>query len=150
VPVSVIRVIVLALLLAAPRPAESCIVDAVTGVGFGSYDVLAAQPTTSSGSITLKCLVGLSVTVDLGPGNTGTLPARKLERTGGGGTLIYNLFFDSARTQIWGNGGSGTAHYGPALALVATIVLPVYGAIAARQDVPLGSYTDSVVITVNY
>jgi spore coat protein U-like protein len=138
------------LLLAIPRSSYACVFDTITGVAFNGYDVLDTQPKTSSGSIKLLCVVGLLVTVDLGPGQTGTVAQRKLTRMGGGTSLLYNLFFDSARTQIWGNGANGTAHYGPVIAVLASITLPVYGAIPARQDVQTGTYNDSVQITINF
>jgi len=64
----------------------------------------------------------------------------------GGGTLGYYLFADGAHSMVWGDGtndthvrnGSGSAAF------------PIYGVIPARQIAPVGSYTDVVIITVQW
>lgn len=126
-----------------------CSITANTGTAFGNYDVYSNLPLDISGSVTYLCLLSLSVTIDLSAGSSGTATARQMTRVGGG-TLNYNLYLDAARTFVWGNGTGGTFHYGPIIALLTAVTVPIFGRIPAGQDVSTGDYTDTVVITLNY
>jgi spore coat protein U-like protein len=69
-------------------------------------------------------------------------------------TLDYNLYFSTAYTQVWGDGSAGTFR-GTATLFVspgspATARGTVYGMIPAGQDVAAGTYSDTIVMTVNY
>lgn len=69
-----------------------------------------------------------------------------------GSTLNYNLFANSARTEILADGTGGTTTltaYLNGLLLFSTSV-PVYARIPANQWVTSGTYSDTVVITVQY
>jgi spore coat protein U-like protein len=120
-----------------------CSVSSV-GVAFGPYDPLASPPVDSAGTISVTCSPATSYTIALGSGD-GTFDARLLRS--GASALGYNLYTDPARMTIWGDGtgtsmtvsGSGTgASYS------------VYGRIPARQNVPAGSYADTITITVTF
>lgn len=142
----------LILLVAAPRAAHAiCVLDAVSGMAFGSYDVYSSAPLETSGTITVRCLVSLFVTVEVSKGSSTSFANRTMALPGGTGTkLNYNLYRNAGRTQIWGDGTSGTTKYGPVLVLISTINIPIYGSIPAGQDVTAGSYSDTVVVTLNY
>jgi spore coat protein U-like protein len=143
---------VLALLLiarAAPARAQ-CVIDSVTGTAFGTYDTFSASPLDTAGAVIYRCLVALTITIDLSTGSSAAYAARTMTRIGGGGTLTYNLFLDAARLTVWGNGASGTVHYGPILGLLSGVTVPIYGRVPARQDVATGDYSDTVVVTLNY
>lgn len=61
--------------------------------------------------------------------------------------LSYALYQDTGRTTVWGNtGGTGVANTGTGT----QNALTVYGAVAAGQAVPAGSYSDTVVATVTF
>jgi spore coat protein U-like protein len=114
------------------------------GVAFGAYDPLASAPVESAGTIGINCSPATSYAIALSAGN-GTFDARLLRS--GASALGYNLYTDPARTTVWGDGtgtsmtvsGSGTgASY------------PVYGRIPARQNVPAGSYADTITVTVTF
>jgi spore coat protein U-like protein len=61
--------------------------------------------------------------------------------------LSYALYSDTNRTAVWGNtSGTGVASTGTG----AAVSLPVYGAVSSGQNVPAGSYTDTVVATVTF
>jgi spore coat protein U-like protein len=67
-----------------------------------------------------------------------------------GSFLVYNVFQDGGRTTIWGDGA-----FGPPVSLVKTAKnqsfdLFMYGRIPAGQNLPPGSYTDTINITVTY
>lgn len=63
--------------------------------------------------------------------------------------LNYNLYLDSARTTIWGNGTSGTSFITTSPA-VANNDLTVYGRTLLGQNVSAGIYSDSVTVTVEW
>jgi len=71
----------------------------------------------------------------------------------GSSQLAYNLYTDSARTSVWGDGSSGTAKVSDGYLLGLFTVAkdyPVYGRIPELQNAAVGSYLDTVVVTVNY
>ena len=65
---------------------------------------------------------------------------------GGGGTLLYNLYQDVGHDQEWGTGGAAVVVENTPSTLE---TVDVYGLIAAGQEAPAGSYSDSVTITLN-
>lgn len=133
----------------APPASAQCVIDSTSGVAFGSYDPLSAAPLDTTGSITARCLVALLVTIDLGTGSSASYAVRTLKS--GTNVLSYNLYLDAARQTVWGNAaGNGTVHYGPALGLLSGATIPIYARVAPNQDVAVGNYTDTIVVTLNY
>lgn len=149
--------------LAATRAdaAYSCSV-AVVGVSFGPYDPLVATPDDSAGRIDVTCVnvpgTGLDTVaygVTLSPGMSGTYAPRHL--TAGSIRLDYNLYRDSGRSQVWGDGSggsvpvSGSMKVGPGAGNSSrTNRHDVFGRIPARQDVAAGTYGDTIVVTVTF
>ncbi|HEY1551956.1 MAG TPA: spore coat U domain-containing protein [Kofleriaceae bacterium] len=129
----------------------ACAINTAT-LAFSSYD--AVQGTAVQGSTTLSvvCTKGATAVVTLGQGSqpalgsTDTAPQRQmallLSRLG------YTLYQDSARTVVWGNtSATGLSYIATGSSLDS---LTVYGTITASQDVPAGSYADSVVATMTF
>ena len=120
-------------------------------VAFGAYDPVGSNlsaPLNGTGTVTVSCTRGAAATVDLGNGSNFGSASRRM--SSGGDFLGYALYKDSARTQVWGSGmagGSTTSYF--ALTKGAT-ALTVYGAVPQAQDVSVGSYSDSIVATINY
>ena len=119
---------------------------ATGGVAFGVYDVFSASPVDSAGSVTYQCTLGASIVVQLGTGSAGAFNPRTMRRSGE--PLNYNLYRDAARTQVWGNGTSGTSTHTDFVTILFPVVVPVYARIFAGQNVTVGSYSDSVVATI--
>ena len=66
--------------------------------------------------------------------------------SGGSATLNYQLYSDAARTTVWGDDT-----YGNSVSTSGTDVdLSVYGRIPGQQNVPAGSYSDVLTITISY
>ncbi|MGC4089841.1 MAG: spore coat U domain-containing protein [Polyangiaceae bacterium] len=136
------------LLFAPDASALLCTISTTSAVAFNNYNVFSGTPTDAVGSITFECILFLSVdvvVVDLSTGNGGSYFPRRM--SSGANTLNYNLYFDAARMQVWGNGSGGTTHYGPLAISSGPLVLSVYGRIPALQNAVVGSYTDTVVVT---
>jgi spore coat protein U-like protein len=127
---------------------------ATTAVAFGSYDPVntnASAALNGSGSVSITCTSGASATVTLGQGanaDTGSTDAAPVRRlTDGTHFLNYALYTDTNRTAAWGNTSlTGVASTGTG----AAVSLSVYGAVSSGQNVPAGSYTDTVVATVTF
>ena len=143
----------LALLGSAPARAAiaSCTVSAV-GVAFGTYTPLQAAPLDVSGTINIACagVTGRNtVTIDLSTGASNSYVNRTMST--GTATLSYNLYYDAAHSQVWGNGTGGSVEGSTVIRRRApSASLPVYGSVAAGQDPAPGSYADSITVTVNY
>lgn len=137
--------------------AKSCNIGSTSDVAFGAYAPAGshlATPLDASGSVSIVCTKGTTyeVTLDQGlnpaGGSTCASPQRRM--AAGSERLAYQLYRDSARTQIWGcdasNLLSGTATTGPSSPENHT----VYGRIPPGQDVADGSFSDTITVTVNF
>lgn len=136
-------------LFACAPAAWGCAVSA-TAVNFGGgYDPYTQLDAT--GSVIATCATGLTyvVRIDAGANSGGKFIPRKARIAGGANTASYNLYTDSARTQVWGDGtnstlirtGTGT---GSAQKLI------VYGRLPSGQNLVVGSYSDALIVTVEW
>lgn len=134
----------------------SCSVSA-SPLNFGSYSPFSASPHDAVGNVRVSCsLIGLvsvnvSYTIQLSTGSSGSFFPRELGA--GSQTLQYNLYTNSARTTVWGNASGGTAQVSDGYLLgllTVTRDYPVYALIPSGQNVPAGSYADTIVVTLNY
>jgi spore coat protein U-like protein len=132
--------------------AASCSLGAVRSVVFGVYSYADVAPKDAEGSISVRCPEGLAYNVGLneGTGKEGSATNPRVMTGPGDGRLQYGLFQDSRHSVIWGNtpGKDTVAGVGNGDEEDKPIV--VYGRIPAGQNVPVGSYADTVTITVNF
>jgi spore coat protein U-like protein len=136
--------------LASAARAEAACTVSTTGVNFGAYSVFNPSPTDTTGTLTLHCTgLNIIVTATLSTGSSGTYATRTLRR--GAERLNYNLFADATRTTVLGDGNGGTSDFGWFLLIGnQTRTETIYGRIFAAQDVSVGTYTDTVLVTVNF
>jgi len=137
----------LVLLLSAPeaRAATTCIAAATT-VAFGTVAFAAVN---SSGTVSVICNGTASFTVTLSTGGSGSFSPRKM--SSGANKLNYNLYKDSAHTQIWGDGTGGTVTNASSLgASGGTKSFTAFGQVPAQALPAPGSYTDTITVTVSY
>ena len=123
----------------------TCIIAANT-LSFGSY---VNSTDDGTGIVTVNCSLTTPYNIGLNAGtSTGaTVTTRKM--TGPGGALLnYNLFQDSAHTLNWGNtvGTDTVSGIGNGVDQSYT----VYGVLPAGQNVPPGSYTDTITATLTF
>jgi len=120
-------------------------------VNFGAYDPVSANavtPRDSTGTVNVYCTAGTLATVSLDLGSHASGATRRM-LAGAANFLNYEIYRDAARTIIWNavNTDSGTS---------ASKNTPIsggfvaYGRIPAGQDVTMGSYADTMLVTVNY
>jgi spore coat protein U-like protein len=124
--------------------AATCTIS-TSAVAFGAYS---GSIVDATGTVTANCINGTPWTIGLGAGNgTGATTANR-KMTSGGNTLGYQLFSDSTHSTNWGNSagvdtvaGTGTG---------ASQNQTVYGRIPAGALPAAGSYSDTVVATINF
>ena len=139
---------------------KNCLVQA-TPVAFANYDPLITTGNIdATGTVRIRCTRGTTITsVALGNGTSTVVGTRSMA---GPGTerLLYELFKPSAATagaacnytgaSVWGD--SGTGLFNPSGAAPTNLFRDynVCGRLALNQDVPAGSYADTVTVTVNF
>jgi len=128
-----------------------------TDIAFGAYDPIVANASSdldAAGSVTTTCTVGSAGSVIIGQGlgasegSTDADPVRRMQGPGEGDYLGYQVYSDSEHQNVWTNyGDTGIAYSASGSAQV----MLVYGSIDGGQtSVPQGSYSDTLVVTVNY
>jgi spore coat protein U-like protein len=121
---------------------------------FGEVDCSQVGPVTGGFAVSanvavidVTCTDAAPYTVTLGPGGGDATDPRARQMRNGASYLTYGLYRDPGRTAAWGwmagqeQSGTGTGR---------TQFLTVYGRINGGQIGQLGTYTDSVVVTVTY
>jgi spore coat protein U-like protein len=149
-PRAVAALLALAVALGPARAdaAVSCTVS-TTPLAFGSYDPILANratPLDSLATVSYDCTGGtpaLMMTLSAGAGS-GFNPRLLFS---GGNTLTYNLFLDAGRNTVWGDGTSGTSFFS---GTKKKDDVRVFGRVFAGQDPAVGSYSNSIVITINF
>jgi len=139
--------------------AMDCVVS-TTGVAFGTYDPLSTSPSDAAGNLTVRCVhmgggaTRAAYTASLSPGSSGSYAQRTLRS--GNSVLFYNLFDGADRTRIWGDGTGGTG-LGSGIVLVNPghfetneTIHPIYGRIPALQEAGVGSYSDTILVTLSF
>ena len=116
----------------------------VVGLNFGEYDIFNSQDTNISTSIAVTCDTASSFEVTLSAG-TGTFASRTL--VSDANLLAYNLYVDPAHVTIWGDGSPGTT---TASGTGTSDNFTVYGRIPARQNASVGSYSDTITVTITF
>jgi spore coat protein U-like protein len=114
-------------------------------MAFGNYDVFSATPLDTVATITYSCAAPATApTMSISRGNATSFSPRQM--LNGASALNYNLYLDAARSQIWGDGSAGTSTY--SCSMGSGLSVSVYGRIFAQQNQPVGSYSDSLVVTI--
>ena len=90
-----------------------------------------------------------NITISLSKGLSSTYSPRLMSK--GAEALSYNLYTNAARTNIWGDGTSGTTVYVRANPPNnSNVNVTIYGRVPAGQDVSAGTFSDTVSATINF
>lgn len=129
--------------------AASCTVSA-TNLAFGTYLASSATPLTGTSTVNVYCTSGTPYTLALNVGSGGgTFAARDM--ASGANLMTYNLYTSAAHTDIWGDGTASTSMVaGTGAGVLTSSPNTVYGNIPISQDLPPGTYTSTITVTVNY
>ena len=156
------EILALALGVAAASPAAAQVTTCVGGgvsYSLGLYESYQSTHLDSSANVVVDCTRrggpgNTTVTISLGPSATsGSIATRRLRGAVGGDLLDYNFYRDAARVQVWGdtlgvNTLAQTQHIPNNTTLPYSFT--IFGRINALQDVGSGSYSDTVVLTINF
>jgi spore coat protein U-like protein len=116
----------------------------VVGLNFGAYDIFDTQDTSITTDIGVTCDSDTSFEISLSAG-TGTFASRTL--LNGASLLSYNLYVEPTHLTIWGDGSPGTATVSGS---GTNRNFTVYGRIPARQNASVGSYSDTITVTITF
>ena len=146
-------------LLAGRAHAVSCTVTP-SSVSFGNYDPSSTLANDSSGTIAVSCgslvLSSTPFTVTLSTGSSGSMARRAM--TNAGSQLQYQLYSDSARSIVLGDGTGGSSSFSGTITNLLGVVLgsgsttmSVYGRVPAGQITAMpGNFIDTVLVTVSF
>lgn len=128
--------------------AQTCSLTNISDVNFGLYDVANPTPTDAIGYANLTCTANINATITLGPGLYGNFTSRYMKNQTFGDLLAYNLFTNLNRTSIWGDGTGVSSFVTIRVNRNKPPTLTIYARIYAQQNVSIGNYSDTVIITV--
>lgn len=120
-----------------------------TPMVFGTLSQLDGNPNDSSALVTVTCTPGTTFDVGMNDGLYASGGVRRMKALLTADYVEYRLYSDAARSVPWGNvigtnTVSGTAGLLPS-------VMTVYGRVPGNAPVaPLGSYADTVTVTVTF
>lgn len=120
----------------------NCVMRA-NALNFGNYT---GNVNSATSSIQVTCTNGVPYSVILGSGNSGSVLNRTMSN--GSNTLPYGLYKDSSHSSNWGQTAGIGDHTGTGSGAAQNIT--VYGVIKAGITAPVGNYTDTVLVTINY
>lgn len=133
--------------------AQECRI-AATPILFGAYDTFAEFPLDGTGEILVTCAgagPGAApaplIRLASGVASAGSSSPRRMLPAmppSGAAFLAYQLYRNPTRTEVWGDGTGNTfVQTGDGRQIV-------YGRIPPRQSVPPGTYSDTVIVTVEW
>jgi spore coat protein U-like protein len=128
---------------------DECKVQNAPLLNFGAAQGVLDDEVEVATTISIQCTNNTAYNVGLNAGTgTGATVANRLLTSGGGATVTYSLYRDSAHTLVWGETiGTNTV---PGTGDGDVQDLDVYGQIPAQTTPAAGVYSDTVTITVTY
>lgn len=143
-------VLAAAIVFAVPQAAYATCSVSVVPIVFGRYDVLDPAPLDAVGRVEYACgskVERVRIRILRSPGKA----ARAHALQNGTHELHYQLFLDPAMRRVWGDETDGTEAlyvYDPPAGK--TVSVPIFARLPPRQNVRIGTYTDSVTIQVDF
>jgi spore coat protein U-like protein len=134
----------------------TCSASAPT-VAFGQIMTINTADIDISPNLTVTCQsflasLAFSYEVRLSTGASGSYANRTMKKSSD--ALRYQMFVNAGRTQIWGDGISGTSVAAKSFMLISigtqTDYWPIYSRLYGGQNVPPGHYSDSITISIIY
>ena len=118
----------------------------VTGVNFGTYDVFSNAALDSTGKINMNCPNGVVYNIGLSA-NSGSSEQRAMSSATH--TLNYNLYTTANRAVVWEDATSGGATVS-GIGTGMNVNHVVYGRVPHRQNIPAGSYVDTINLIITF
>jgi len=105
--------------------------------------------TTAIGLVTVICTNGTSYSYVLSKGNGSSFMNRwMVGSSGNNDTLKYNIYGDTAQTNVLGDGSGGGVRSGVGTGLAQRA--QIYGVVPSGQYVRADNYSDELIVTVRY
>ena len=127
----------------------TCSVSA-TGLSFGNTiptPVNSNIDATSTITATCSNSVPFSIALNAGQGTGATFASRKM--SSGTNLVNYTMFTDAGRTTVWGDGTAGST-VNSVTGTGAPQAIPVFGRIPAGQSPAIGTYSDTILVTLTF
>lgn len=138
---------VLLMLLSPAAPAlAGCTVDA-TPLSFGTITL--DRMNFARGYVRVRCDSEADVRIAISPGSSGDYAWRHMVGPRGA-RLLYQIHTNQRTYDIWGDGSGATATVGGHMAAGEAREFPVHGFIPAQPGMPEGTYSDSLIVTLNF
>jgi spore coat protein U-like protein len=146
-------------------PATTTCSSSNVALSFGPYLAITASPLDAQANLVVTCTRQISppgdvgpakttISVSLGPsGGSNSIQNRQMFRGGGPDLLNYNVYLDAGRISVWGNTtgvDTATRTINVPNRGTASATFTFYGRVFALQNITPGTYSDSLLITVNY
>lgn len=126
---------------------SGCVVDAGPNtLDFGSTGAVIGANVDVQTTFNVTCDNTTTYTVALNGGVSGSITAREMRN--GANAVSYQLYTNTARTTVFGDGTNGITVAGTGTGLAQAIT--VYGRVAPQTAPATGVYNDTVTITVTY
>ncbi|ALV08643.1 spore coat protein U-like protein [Roseateles depolymerans] len=129
---------------------SACTVSGST-LNFGNaLNPVNAGAVDATSTLTVQCTATTPYTLSLNAGvNAGSATnfAGRLLKSGSY-TLPYQLYVDSGRSSVWGNGTASATYSG--LGTGNTQSVTIYGRLPSLTGMAPGVYTDTVTVTISY
>jgi spore coat protein U-like protein len=121
-------------------------------IQFGDYAPLYdRQDYLSSGQISVSCSAQSntpSYQLKISTGRSNTFKARFMTSSFDEQPLFYNIYLDSYRQAVWGDGTGGSSYYSGQLSPSTTI--PIYFKIFSNQNPAPGLYKDQIFLEMAF
>ena len=126
-----------------------CSITNSPSISFGSYSPLSGSNLDVNGTISLACTKGDVATIALDVGaNSAHASGTTRAMASGTNYLSYEIYSNLGLSTVWGTGTSAVTE--PAAPSNVAVNYTAYGAVPNSQNVPAGSYSDTVNITVSF
>lgn len=148
---------VLAVAFPAAAQVTTCSASSAS-LNLGVYESYQSTPADSSAPFTVNCTRtggpgNQTVTVSIGPSmHSGSSAVRRLKHSTAPDLASYNVYRDAGRSLIWGDTPATSQSLTQQVRNNTTVpfVFTLFGRIDALQDVRPGTYTDTLLITVEF
>ena len=128
--------------------AATCQVN-TSSLAFGTFNPVLNTNLNVNGSVSISCTNGTPYNIGLGVGaGTGATITNRVMMSGSN-KLTYQIYRDAAQTQNWGQTVGTDTVTGTGTGSAQTVT--AYGRIVSGQTTAvIGSYTDTVTVTITY
>jgi spore coat protein U-like protein len=124
-----------------------CALDVSQHIDFGNWQDL-DQPRDQQGAVTVNCDASTKYAVKLGWGGQGDVNKTR-NMANGNEKISYNLYSDDKRLQPWGDNAT-TGFLKDQQGEGKRKVIPIYARVPRQATPSPGTYTDNVVVTLEY